>query len=62
MLPQVGVSGGTPAPRNDSDASAMIASATMNVHCTISGESVFGKICRNMMPKSRTPIERAAST
>ena len=43
-LPQVGVAGGTPPPRNESDASEMIAKATTNVHWTISGESVLAKI------------------
>ncbi|MDF3017702.1 MAG: hypothetical protein K0R44_2927 [Thermomicrobiales bacterium] len=39
MFPQVGVSGSTPAPREESDASEMMAKAT--VHCKISGENPF---------------------
>ena len=42
MLPQVGVSGGMPMPRNDRIASSRIALAQMKVPCTISAGIVFG--------------------
>src|SRR5919112_722718 len=44
MLPHVGVRGGTPAPRKDSDASERIANATTNVPCTINGDSELAKM------------------
>lgn len=62
MLPHVGTSGGTPAPRNDSDASARMANATTNVACTISGDSEFRRMYFHMMEKSLIPMTRADST
>ena len=37
------MSGGTPAPRNDKDASARIPNAITNVACTINGDSEFNR-------------------
>jgi len=46
MRPHVGMSGGNPSPRNDSDDSAMIAVATSRVPATITGPTAFGRMCR----------------
>ena len=62
MLPQLGMIGGVPAPMKDSVASVIIAEAQMNVACTISGASVFGRICFQMMTGTRVPEAMAAST
>ncbi len=62
MLPQVGVSGGIPTPRNDRIASTRIAEATMYVACTISGGSVFGRMWRITSGSVGVPTEIAAST
>src|SRR6185295_9846275 len=62
MLPQVGVSGGIPTPRNDRIASTRIAEATMYVACTISGGSVFGRMWRITSGRVGVPTEIAAST
>ena len=43
MLPQVGISGGRPTPRNDRMASTRIAEAQMKVPCTISGAMRVGQ-------------------
>ena len=48
MLPQVGLVGGTPAPRKDSAASVRMEKANTNVPCTSSGESRFGSRCTTM--------------
>src|SRR4029077_9624027 len=44
MLPQLGISGGTPAPRKLRPASISMAEAQTYVACTISGASVLGKM------------------
>src|SRR4029077_16002446 len=46
MLPQVGISGGVPAPRKESAASIRIAEAQMYVACTIRGAIVWGSMCQ----------------
>ena len=62
MLPQVGISGGVPAPRNDSAASIRIAEAQMYVACTISGAIVFGRMWRSRIFQVGVPPAIAAST
>src|SRR5580658_4271738 len=62
MLPQLGMIGGVPAPRKDNVASVIIAEAQMNVACTISGASVLGRMCFQMITGSRVPDAIAAST
>ena len=62
MLPQLGMIGGVPAPMNDNVASVIIAEAQMNVACTISGASVFGRMCFQMIIGIRVPDAIAAST
>src|SRR5689334_12973134 len=62
MLPQLGMIGGVPAPMNDNVASVIIAAAQMNVACTISGASVLGRMCFQMITGTRVPEATAAST
>jgi hypothetical protein len=62
MLPQVGVSGGIPMPRNDRIASIRIAEAQMKVPCTISGATVLGKTWRMSSFGVGVPAMIAAST
>jgi hypothetical protein len=62
IVPQVGISGGTPTPRNDRPASARIAYAKMNDTCTRIGDIRFGNMCRHRMREVRTPSARTAST
>ena len=62
MLPQVGVSGGMPTPRNDRIASIRIALAQMKVPCTISGATVFGRTWRMRRSGVGVPAMIAAST
>ena len=62
MLPQVGISGGTPRPRKLSAASEMIAEAMENVPITTADGNRFGKIWRRMMRVCLAPSDRAAST
>ena len=62
MLPQLGMIGGVPAPRKDNVASPIMAEAQMKVACTISGASVLGRMCFQMMTGMRVPEAMAAST
>src|SRR5712671_6698626 len=62
ILPQVGVSGLMPAPRNDRIASVRTADAQTYVPCTIRGAIVFGIKCRHMIFGRLEPTEIAAST
>ena len=62
MLPHVGMSGGSPTPRNDRIASTRIAEAQMNVPCTSSGAIVFGRMWANMIFGVEVPSATAAST
>src|SRR5829696_8410362 len=55
MLPQDGVGGWTPMPRNDSDASTRIAFATPNVAATRTTPAVFGSRWRNIRRASEAP-------
>jgi len=45
VLPQEGVGGCTPSPRNDSAVSARMAAAIAKEVCTKSGPIMFGKTC-----------------
>src|SRR5215510_10512053 len=56
MLPQLGISGGTPAPRKDRPASTSMAEAHTYVACTISGASVLGRMCRANSLPVRVPL------
>src|SRR5258706_8747682 len=62
MLPQVGMSGGRPTPRNDRIASMRMPLAQMKVPCTISGAIVFGRMWPNMIFSVGVPSAIAAST
>src|SRR2546430_11453217 len=62
MLPQLGMLGGVPAPRNDRIASTIIAEAATKVPWTSKGGSVLGKMCRHRMRKKPVPLACAAST
>ena len=62
MLPQLGISGGVPAPRKLRIASMITAEAQTKVACTIRGAKVFGRMCRIRMLGSLVPTEIAAST
>ena len=61
-MPQLGVWGGTPAPRKLRLASTMMASAKMNVACTITGAKVLGAMWRSMILQVGVPMAFAAST
>ena len=61
MPPHVGVEGGTPSPRNESAASAMIAEAIANVPITSADCIRFGSRCFMMMRVCVAPNERAAT-
>ena len=62
IVPQDGVGGCTPAPRNESAASSRIALATISGKKTSSSVIVFGRISRNMIRSEPMPCGRAAST
>ncbi len=61
-LPQVGMSGGRPTPRNDRIASTRMPDAQMKVPCTISGAIVLGRMWRAMISGVGVPSDTAAST
>ena len=60
MLPQVGVGGVTPRPRNDSPASVRIALAIPSVALTIMKASVFGRRCLAILDLSDIPSTSVA--
>ena len=62
MLPQVGVGGWTPKPRNDSNDSVRMACVTKSVTVTMIGPRQFGSMWRKMMRAVDAPLARAAST
>jgi len=62
MLPHVGISGGVPAPRNDSADSIRMAEAQIYVACTISGGKVEGRMWRMRIFQVGAPPAIAAST
>ena len=62
MLPQLGMLGGVPAPRNDRIASVIIAAAAMKVPCTKSGGNVLGTMWRHKIRVKPVPLAIAAST
>ena len=60
MFPQDGVGGRMPNPRKlSADSSKMIAPTSIAARTKMSG-STFGRMCRNMMRRSRAPIVCAA--
>src|ERR1700750_3369618 len=59
--PQSAVGGGTPTPRNDSDASATIASGISNVAYTMTWAITFGRMSTNMIRHGPAPSALAAS-
>src|ERR1700693_3167940 len=61
MLPQEGLGGCWPRPRNDRLASAMIAAAVARVAWTRIGGTMLGKMWRSMMRRCGLPTARAAS-
>src|ERR1051325_5522769 len=58
MRPQVGMSGGNPRPRNDSDDSAMMAAATSMVPATITGPTALGRMWRITWRRGGAPAAR----
>src|SRR5262245_66229878 len=62
MPPQVGISGGTPSPRNDRLASARMAVAMEKVAITIAAASRFGRIWRETTQVVPAPITCDAAT
>ena len=62
MLPQLGVGGTTPTPRNDRVASNTIALGTSKVAITMTVAMTFGRISTNMIRSGLDPTARAAST
>src|SRR5256885_9371039 len=62
MRPHVGMSGGKPRPRNESEDSAMIAAATSREPATITGPTAFGRMWRTTCRSGAAPRLRAAST
>src|SRR6187399_3486187 len=61
-VPREGDVGETPTPRNESVASARIATATWIVDRTSTGPITLGRTWRSMMRNGATPITRAACT
>ena len=61
-LPQLGSGSGTPACRNDSDASKTIASATRIVANTSTGAAALRATCLMMMRGVRAPMTRTEET
>ena len=61
-VPNDGVVGGTPTPRNDNVASVMIAVAICTVASTSTGPITLGNTWRAMIASGDTPITRAACT
>ena len=59
---KVAMGGGTPRPRNDSEASIRIVEPSCAVASTISGASVFGRMWRIAIRLSDIPVAFAAST
>jgi hypothetical protein len=62
MLPHEAAGGWTPSPRNDSDASARIANATLSDACTMIGVAALGNTWRRAIHQPDAPSARAAST
>ncbi len=62
MLPQLGISGGVPAPTKLRYASKITACAQIYVACTISGGMVLGRMCRTRMRGVEVPAAIAACT
>src|SRR3712207_2208294 len=62
MEPQDGLGGCWPRPRQDSEASAMMASAMARVACTSSGGTMLGRTWTSAVRHGGFPMERAAST
>ena len=62
MLPQLGVGGTMPRPRKlRADSSRMIAPISIAARMKMRGRT-FGRMCRNMIRRSRAPIVRADVT
>src|SRR4030095_12324180 len=61
MAPQLGVGGGSPRPRKDSEASAMMVRATEKVVTTMRGGSTLGKRCRVTTWRAGAPSALAAA-
>ena len=51
---------GSPSPRNDSEDSSRIAVATISDASTITGDSAFGRISRQMIQELLCPVTIAA--
>src|ERR1700694_1113072 len=62
MRPRDGYGSGMPRPRNDSEASVRMVEPSWAVASTISGASVWGRMCRSAIRVSLMPIDLAAST
>src|SRR4029453_3569700 len=55
MLPHDAWGGWMPSPRNESDASARMAKATLSEACTMIGLKAFGTTCRQAAPPAGAP-------
>src|ERR1051325_9497016 len=62
MLPQLGHGGGTPMPRNESDASSSSTLPTPSAAETMIGAAAFGRTWRKITRPSPAPSARAATT
>src|SRR5205814_9765432 len=62
MLPHEAAGGWMPRPRNDSDASARIAKATLSEAWTTIAAAALGSTWRTAMRQAGAPSARAAST
>ena len=61
MVPQVGISGETPTPKKDRDASMMMANPSVMVPSTIYEATTLGRMWRSMMRAEPAPMAVAAS-
>ena len=62
MLPHEACGGWMPRPRNESEASARMANATLSEAWTMMGLIAFGTTCRAATRQPGAPRARAAST
>ena len=62
ISPHAGWGGGTPTPRNDSVASAMITTPSCSVPSTMAVLTTFGRMCRRMIVHFEQPATTARRT
>src|SRR5256885_12514445 len=61
MRPHAGLGGGTPTPRNDSDASVTMTTPSMSVASTMAELSTFGRMWRRMIVRLEQRSEEHTS-